>query len=220
MSSREKIPDATAVALLVANRHRCYICNVPHKHVEIHHIDGNNSNNDPTNLAVLCRDCHSRVTGDEGLGRRYSEGEVREYKRRWELECSRSRDAAFDEDDDEEDNDDEEKEPIDSIYQSRLIRSGGHYCREFEMENGQELVASITADGYINVSICDLSDYQKFLDDEEFMEYEGEEEVRQCNLTFHASDDDSYVLLLINPGDEDVDATIDAAIWEAEEAED
>ena len=28
------------------------------------------------------------------------------------------------------------------------------------------------------------------------------------------------VLLLINPGDEDVDATIDEAIWEAEEADD
>lgn len=215
MSSRDKIPEAIAVALLVVNRHRCCICNIPHKHVEIHHIDGNNSNNVPTNLAVLCRDCHSRVTGDEGLGRRYSEEEVREYKRRWELECSRSRDAASDEDDDEEDNDDEEEEPVDSIYQSRLLKSGGHYCREFQMENRQELVASITADSYLNVSICDLSDYQKFLDDEEFMEYEGEEEVRECNLSFAAPHDGIFVLLLVNEGEDDVDATIDAAIWDA-----
>ena len=47
------------------------------------------------------------------------------------------------------------------------------YCREFEMENGQKLVTSITADGYIHVSVCDLSDYEKFLD-----------EVLCCAVTF------------------------------------
>jgi hypothetical protein len=219
VSSRQKIPDAIAVAVLVANRHRCCICNIPHKHVEIHHTDGNNSNNDPSNLAVLCRDCHSRVTGDEGLGRRYSEEEVREYKRQWELECSQSRNEESDESEEEEDDDDDE-EPVDSVYHSRLIRSGGHYHRVFEMKSGQELVVSITADGYINVSVCDLSDYHKFLDGEDFMEYEGDEDVRDCDLSLCASDDGTYVLLLTNAGDEDADTTIDAAVWESAEDED
>lgn len=49
------------------------------------------------------------------------------------------------------------------------------------------------------------------------MEYDGDEKVRECDLSFVAPHDGVYVLLLINDGDEDVDATIDAAIWEAEE---
>ena len=58
---------------------------------------GNPGNNDSDNLAVLCRDCHSRVTGDEGLGRRYSKLEVKKYKRSWEAHC-----AASDSDEDRE----------------------------------------------------------------------------------------------------------------------
>jgi len=54
------------------------------KHVQIHHIDGDDTNNALANLAVLCLECHSRVTGDEGLGRSYTPGEIRQYKRTWE----------------------------------------------------------------------------------------------------------------------------------------
>lgn len=69
---------------MVANRHCCCICNVTHKDVQIHHIDNDNSNNAPENLAVLCLDCHSKVTSDGGLGRSYSPGEVASYKTLWE----------------------------------------------------------------------------------------------------------------------------------------
>src|SRR2546422_6233881 len=37
-----------------------------------------------SNLAVVCLDCHSRVTGARGLGQSYRPGEVRKYKRTWE----------------------------------------------------------------------------------------------------------------------------------------
>src|SRR5437016_3495748 len=135
VSSRPKIPDTVANALLVANRHTCCICNVAHKHVQIHHIDSNNSNHDPSNLAVVCMDCHSRVTGDEGLGRRYSEEEVREYKRQWELQCSGVN--TEDEEEDEEEEEDSTEKPAGSIYQYRLIRNGEHYNSELEMERWQ-----------------------------------------------------------------------------------
>ena len=58
------------------------------KHAIFHHTDHVRTNNDPANLAVLCHDCHSRVEGDEGLGRRFTTAEVREYKKQWEAHCS------------------------------------------------------------------------------------------------------------------------------------
>lgn len=209
MNSRQKIPDSVATALLVGNDHACCICKTPRKHVQIHHIDGDPSNWNPANLAVLCLDCHSRVTGDEGLGRRYSEAEVKEYKRRWEVECSRNGDQSEEEDESIE-------EPVYTIYESRLIQNGEHYCREFEIEEGQEFVVSIIADDYIDVSICGLSDYRKWLKGDDLMEYDGDEKVRRCELSCVAPHDGMYVLLLTNYGREDVGATIDGAIWDGD----
>ena len=82
-----KVPRELADRLLVANRHTCCICHEERKHVQIHHIDGNSANSVWENLAVVCLDCHSRVTGDEGLGRSFSSGEVEKYKRPWEEGC-------------------------------------------------------------------------------------------------------------------------------------
>lgn len=82
--TRGKIPQKVVDELMFRNRHRCCVCREPEKHVQIHHIDGDSSNNAMGNLAVLCLGCHSRATSDEGLGRRYSPGEVRKYKREWE----------------------------------------------------------------------------------------------------------------------------------------
>jgi len=66
------------------NDHTCCICRERGKDVQIHHIDGNHANNADRNLAVLCLDCHSRVTGRRGLGRSFSVAEVRKYKVDWE----------------------------------------------------------------------------------------------------------------------------------------
>src|SRR4030067_199634 len=40
--------------------------------------------NNISNLAIMCLDCHSKVTGKRGLGKRYSELEVKRYKQEWE----------------------------------------------------------------------------------------------------------------------------------------
>lgn len=78
------IPQNIADKLMFENDHTCCICRIKGKNVQIHHIDCNNSNNESSNLAVVCLECHSKVTGDEGLGRRYSSGEIKRYKRTWE----------------------------------------------------------------------------------------------------------------------------------------
>lgn len=81
---RLPLPAGVADEVLYRNDHTCCICNLPRKHVQIHHINGDPSNYSIANLAVVCLDCHSLVTGAQGLGRHYSDGEVRRYKRAWE----------------------------------------------------------------------------------------------------------------------------------------
>jgi len=76
---RPKVPHSVRVEVLVANRHTCCRCR-REKAVQLHHIDNNPRNNSSDNLAVLCLDCHSRVTGTEGLGTRFSPEEVAAYK--------------------------------------------------------------------------------------------------------------------------------------------
>jgi uncharacterized protein YcgL (UPF0745 family) len=88
MSDRSPVSESVAVQVLADNQHTCCICRTPNLHVQLHHIDEDRNNNGSANLAVVCGNCHSRVTGDEGLGRKVSHAEVAEFKRRWELACS------------------------------------------------------------------------------------------------------------------------------------
>ncbi|MBN1972822.1 MAG: HNH endonuclease [Sedimentisphaerales bacterium] len=81
---RKFIPKSCEVEVLFLNRHTCCICHDKGKDVQIHHIDGDNSNNDISNLSILCLDCHSRVTGTRGLGKSYSSLELKLYKKEWE----------------------------------------------------------------------------------------------------------------------------------------
>lgn len=75
---------------MVANRHRCCICEEPRHPVEIHHIDSDPSNNGWNNLAVVCRNCHGLVTAKNNLGSNYTPEEVLEYKQKWEKRCAQS----------------------------------------------------------------------------------------------------------------------------------
>jgi hypothetical protein len=81
---RAKLPKRIVDLLMVSNKHTCCLCRNEYKDTEIHHIDGDKTNNTLDNLAVVCRDCHSKITGARGLGRKYSAYEVKENKRHWE----------------------------------------------------------------------------------------------------------------------------------------
>jgi len=85
------VPQTIADEVLFASDHTCCICRVRNKEVQIHHIDGNRKNNELGNLAVVCLDCHGKVTGTRGFGRSYSPGEVRRFKRPWERSVQESR---------------------------------------------------------------------------------------------------------------------------------
>lgn len=81
---RKRIPQRLVDEVLFRSDHTCCICRTKGKDVQVHHIDGNRSNTSTGNLAVVCLDCHSKVTGRRGLGQSYSPGEVRKYKRSWD----------------------------------------------------------------------------------------------------------------------------------------
>jgi hypothetical protein len=206
MKKRTNVPQRVADAVLADNNHTCCICNEPRKHVVFHHIDSDPSNHDPANLAVVCHDCHSRVTGDEGLGRAYSPREVAKYKKRWEDQCAEADQASEEEGLDE---------PIGFVREIIRIKADEHDCRAFEMEEGDELVISVTADDYIDVSICAPADYKRWIDSrgEDFREYEGAEDVRECERSFTSPRRGIYHLLLINNNDDDVEVEIDATVW-------
>lgn len=92
MKDRPTISVRVEAAVLFNNEHTCCICRQRWKDVQIHHIDGDKTNNAASNLAVLCLDCHSVATGTRGLGKRYSPLEVSRYKRNWEYTVRKRRD--------------------------------------------------------------------------------------------------------------------------------
>lgn len=97
---RTTIPDSVRTRILLANRHSCCVC---HRiDVQIHHIDGDASNNVDANLAVLCLPHHDKATAPPSLTARLRPPEIRAYKRSWETICAnesirlaRSRTAFF-----------------------------------------------------------------------------------------------------------------------------
>jgi hypothetical protein len=90
-NSRRRTPRSIEEEILFRSDHTCCICRLRGKDVQIHHIDGNPADCRPENLAVVCLDCHSNVTGTRGLGKAYNPGEIRRYKRAWEKQVADSR---------------------------------------------------------------------------------------------------------------------------------
>jgi hypothetical protein len=147
------------------------------------------------------------VTGDEGLGRKYSEAEVEKHKLEWEKKCTSSRPIA---------GGNHVTEPIPLLYEVTFVSGGEHILYDFELTKGQELFAKISSEDYVDVSICSQRDYERWLEDGDLIEFEGAEEVRAKELYFTAPRDKTYLLRLINhgDGDDDVDVTVEVKVSE------
>jgi hypothetical protein len=89
---RTQLPSILERQILVKNRHCCCICQRDGlgKEIWIHHIEGDNSHNVISNLAVLCVSPHASqadaglIPGKVGSGKKLKPDEVREYKKIWE----------------------------------------------------------------------------------------------------------------------------------------
>jgi hypothetical protein len=88
---RPKLPSTLERSVLVSNKHCCCVCQGDGygKEVLIHHIDGDNSNNIESNLAVLCL-VHASMAdagltkGKLGAGKKLKPDSVRQYKSIWQ----------------------------------------------------------------------------------------------------------------------------------------
>lgn len=80
---RIPIPDEIAAAVLVAADRTCCVCNSRGRPVQIHHIDGDAANNELTNLAILCLECHNATLLRGGFGRHLTAAQVFKYRDNW-----------------------------------------------------------------------------------------------------------------------------------------
>jgi hypothetical protein len=86
---RPRIPKKTADELLVKCKHSCCMCEK--FGVEIHHIDGNPSNNREDNLIPLCSNCANFAHVDFPSAARthgISQDQLRLYKKNWIEKCN------------------------------------------------------------------------------------------------------------------------------------
>ena len=79
--SDKTIPNKIANKLLDWCERYCCFCGKNCKtHIQIHHIDGNDENNNEDNLIPVCFDCHDELTQNstsQSLGRKYSDLEIK-----------------------------------------------------------------------------------------------------------------------------------------------
>lgn len=80
---RIPIPEETAAEILFQQDHTCCICQVRGRHVQLHHLDEDPSNNAKANLAVLCTECHNDTMVRGGFGRKLNAQEVRKFRDDW-----------------------------------------------------------------------------------------------------------------------------------------
>jgi hypothetical protein len=90
------------------------------------------------------------------------------------------------------------------------------------MSAGQELVGSIATDDFIDVVICNERDFDAWSnqdEDEWPAHYFLAEDVRRRSFEFVAPVDGTFVVLLINWTEQDIEAIVDIAVWDTEDEE-
>lgn len=85
--ARIAISSKLADQLLVEVHHRCCICVEHRKVANIHHIDGNNSNNTYENLVGVCGECHADLHTKSTMRRNITVNQIRMYKEEWKNTC-------------------------------------------------------------------------------------------------------------------------------------
>ena len=81
--NRTQIPANTAAKVQFDSDRTCCVCRTRGKQTQIHHLDGDPSNHDRKNLALLCLDCHNETMIQGGVGRKLNAELVIRYRDSW-----------------------------------------------------------------------------------------------------------------------------------------
>lgn len=81
--TRTPIPNELAAEVMFASDRTCCVCRDPNRKTEIHHIDGDPSNNDRSNLAVVCKDHQSDAHTIHAFARNLTPDVIRLYNQTW-----------------------------------------------------------------------------------------------------------------------------------------
>lgn len=210
---RTNVPTDKAAQLLFHNRHQCCVCHEPRKAVHIHHIDEDSGNNDWDNLAVLCLDHHSDVTGSQGFGRNYSQEEILLFKQHWEAECESWRQTSGS---DAASADVEIVEPIETIFKVISLKEGEDESYSFDLEEGDEIAFSVSSDEPIDVLIMTERQYKRWSNQDEVTPHEEHEATKAIEDSFVIPRDGWWTIVFHNSSDDPAEVQYDVATWPSE----
>lgn len=195
---RTRVPQNIADELLANNNHCCCLCREPGKPVEIHHINGDPSNHDPDNLAVLCRNCHGIIEQKGPLGRSVGQGEVIRYKQEWEAMCDQNQDFS-----------------APGIDEHKVVRiaAGEDRLWLYYAPAGSEIVLGFDSNVALTATIARESDYRRWVNDEETDVLDEEEDLYKGELEVQVDRDNNYAIWLTNYDDENAVVEVDISIW-------
>ena len=85
MAKKNRVPiplDIAARVQFLSDR-VCCVCRIKGKPIQLHHIDSDPSNNEISNLCVLCFDCHRETQISGGFDRKLDAGQITLYRDDW-----------------------------------------------------------------------------------------------------------------------------------------
>lgn len=88
---RTTIPAHIAAKAIFLSDRTCCVCRIVGKKIQIHHIDENPSNNELSNLSILCFECHTETMIKGGFHRKLDTEQVILYKDDWIKKVSQKR---------------------------------------------------------------------------------------------------------------------------------
>ena len=81
--TRIPIPNDLVAKVIFDSDRTCCVCRDQNRKTEIHHIDDDPSNNDFSNLAVVCKDHHSEAHTNYAFARNLTADVIRIYNKSW-----------------------------------------------------------------------------------------------------------------------------------------
>jgi hypothetical protein len=92
MSRRPTIPAPIKQQILYESAFVCVVCQ--NRGAQIHHMDENNTNNEPKNLVLLCQDHHDEAHTKHQLSQNLTAARLRGFKKSWLKQVSEKREQA------------------------------------------------------------------------------------------------------------------------------